>query len=175
MEKVNGLDQKDFTILELLQADGRMSLTDLGRKVGLSQPAISERVLRLEERGVITGYGARIDAQVLGLTSSAIIRLRTTHEHIAACLKRFSEMPQVIDVYRVTGEDCFVIRVIVSEPSALEAIVDGLARFGTVTTSVVLRTEPTKPIQRSLVVQAAQGAPSRTVRSRRLSRPAEPL
>jgi Lrp/AsnC family leucine-responsive transcriptional regulator len=145
------LDTKDFAILEALQVDGRLSLTALGRRIGLSQPAISERVRRLEQTGIITGYGARIDPRLLGLSSSAIVRLRTTHEHVAACLRCFSEMPEVIDVYRVTGEDCFVIRVIVSAPSALEDIVDGLARFGAVNTSVILRTQPPKTIQRSLM------------------------
>jgi Lrp/AsnC family leucine-responsive transcriptional regulator len=145
------LDTKDLAILEALQTDGRIPLSELGRQIGLSQPAISERVHRLEDRRIIIGYGARVDPRAIGLTSSAIIRLRTTHEHIAACLKRFSGMPEVIDVYRVTGEDCFVIRAIVSAPDALEGIVDGLARFGAVTTSVILRTETPKPIRRELV------------------------
>jgi Lrp/AsnC family leucine-responsive transcriptional regulator len=162
------LDTKDFAIIDALQADGRLSLAELGRRIGLSQPAISERVRRLEQRGVITGYGARIDPRMLGLSSSAIIRLRTTHEHVAACLRRFSEMPEVIDVYRVTGEDCFVIRVIVSAPSALEDIVDRLARFGAVTTSVILRTQPPKPIQRSLV-ETAPTSGVRPARQRRRS------
>jgi Lrp/AsnC family leucine-responsive transcriptional regulator len=162
------LDTKDFAILEALQVDGRLSLTELGRRIGLSQPAISERVRRLEQRGVITGYGARIDPRTLGLSSSAIIRLRTTHDHVAACLRRFSEMPEVIDVYRVTGEDCFVIRAIVSAPGALEEIVDGLARFGAVTTSVILRTQPPKPIRRSLVTTEGTSA-TKPLRPRRPS------
>jgi Lrp/AsnC family transcriptional regulator, leucine-responsive regulatory protein len=148
------LDATDHAILAVLQTDGRTPLTELGRRIGLSQPAMSERVRRLEERGVITGYGARIDPRALGLNTSAIIRLRTTHEHIPACLKRFAEMPQVIEVHRVTGDDCFVIRVIVPAPNDLEGIVDALAQFGAVTTSVVLRSEPPKAIQRSLMVAA---------------------
>jgi Lrp/AsnC family transcriptional regulator, leucine-responsive regulatory protein len=145
------LDSKDHAILAALQADGRAPLSELGRRIGLSQPAMSERVRRLEDRGVITGYSARIDPSALGLSTSAIIRLRTTHEHIAACLKRFADMPQVIEVHRVTGEDCFVIRVIVPAPSELEDLVDALARFGPVTTSVILRSEPPKAIQRGLI------------------------
>ena len=148
------LDTVDHAILEVLQADGRLPLSELGRRVGLSQPAMSERVRRLEERGVITGYGARVDPHALGLSTAAIIRLRTTHEHIRACLDRFSTMPEVIEVHRVTGEDCFVLRVIVPAPGNLEGIVDALARFGAVTTSVVLRSEAPKPIGRSLVAGA---------------------
>jgi len=150
------LDSKDHAILAALQADGRAPLSELGRRIGLSQPAMSERVRRLEDRGVITGYSARIDPSALGLSTSAIIRLRTTHEHIAACLKRFADMPQVIEVHRVTGEDCFVIRVIVPAPSELEGLVDALARFGPVTTSVILRSEPPKAIQRGLIAFTAR-------------------
>jgi Lrp/AsnC family leucine-responsive transcriptional regulator len=138
-------------IVEIMQADGRISVSELGRKVGLSQPAASERLKRLEERGIIEGYGARVSAAALGLGMMAVIRLRTTHEHIRACLKQFSEMPQVIEVLRLTGEDCFVLKVLVPTPSMLEVIVDSIARYGAVTTSLVLRSEPPKPIGRDLL------------------------
>ena len=144
------LDPTDVLIIEIMQADGRISVSELGRKVGLSQPAASERLKRLEERGIVEGYGARINAAALGLGMMAVIRLRTTHEHIRACLKQFSEMPQVIDVLRLTGEDCFILKVLVPTPSELETIVDSIARYGAVTTSLVLRSEPPKPIGRDL-------------------------
>jgi Lrp/AsnC family leucine-responsive transcriptional regulator len=145
------LDPTDMLIVEIMQADGRISVSELGRKVGLSQPAASERLKRLEERGIIEGYGARVSAAALGLGMMAVIRLRTTHEHIRACLKQFSEMPQVIEVLRLTGEDCFVLKVLVPTPSMLEVIVDSIARYGAVTTSLVLRSEPPKPIGRDLL------------------------
>jgi Lrp/AsnC family transcriptional regulator, leucine-responsive regulatory protein len=140
------------TWLEALQADGRIALSELGRQVGLSQPAMSERVKRLEDRGIITGYGARIDWQALGLSMTAIIRLKTAHEHIRACLKTFSELPYVMEVHRVTGEDCFVLKVTVPTPDKLATIVDTIGRFGAVTTSVVLRSEPPKRISRELML-----------------------
>lgn len=145
------MDSTDFAIIESLQEDGRISLSELGRRIGLSQPAVSERVKRLEERGIITGYGARIDPSALGLGMTAIIRLRTTHEHIRACLQRFAEIPYVIDVYRTTGEDCFVLKVVVPSPNDLEGIVDSIARFGAVTTSVVLRSERPKILGRTII------------------------
>jgi Lrp/AsnC family transcriptional regulator, leucine-responsive regulatory protein len=145
------LDPTDLAIIEIMQADGRISVSELGRRVGLSQPAASERLKRLEERGIIEGYGARINAAALGLGMMAVIRLRTTHEHIRACLKQFSEMPDVVEVLRLTGEDCFVLKVLVPTPSELEAIVDTIARYGAVTTSLVLRSEPAKPITRALL------------------------
>jgi Lrp/AsnC family leucine-responsive transcriptional regulator len=105
----------------------------------------------LEERGIITGYHARVDAAALGLGMTAIIRVRTTHEHIRSCLKQFAEMPQIIEVLRLTGEDCFVLKVIVPNPSELESIVDATAKYGAVTTSLILRAEPPKPIGRALL------------------------
>lgn len=145
------LDPTDMLILEIMQADGRISVSELGRQVGLSQPAASERLKRLEERGIIEGYGARINTAALGLGMMAVIRLRTTHEHIRTCLKQFAEMPQIIEVLRLTGEDCFVLKVLVPTPSELEIIVDSIARYGAVTTSLVLRGEPAKPVGRELM------------------------
>ncbi|MEZ2132833.1 MULTISPECIES: Lrp/AsnC family transcriptional regulator [unclassified Sinorhizobium] len=145
------LDPTDIAIIEVLQEDGRMAISEVGRRIGLSQPAASERVKRLEERGIIAGYGARIDPASLGFGMMAVIRLRTTHEHIRACLKLFSEMPQVIEVLRLTGEDCFLLKVLVPSPGELEMIVDTIAKFGAVTTSLVLRGEPPKVIGRALI------------------------
>jgi Lrp/AsnC family leucine-responsive transcriptional regulator len=81
----------------------------------------------------------------------AVIRLRTTHEHIQSCLKQFSEMPHVMEVLRLTGEDCFILKVFVPSPQELETIVDAVARHGAVTTSLVLRSEQPKPIGRALI------------------------
>ncbi len=148
------LDDKDFAILELLQADGRISVSELGRRIGLSQPATSERVKRLEERGVIAGYGARLDLKALGLPMTAIIRLKTAHEHIGECLKAFAALPYIVEIHRVTGDDCFVLKAIVPAPEALATIVDAIGRFGSVTTSLVLRSEPAKPISRALMLAA---------------------
>ena len=148
---VPALDPTDVAIIEVLQEDGRIAISELGRRVGLSQPATSERVKRLEERGIITGYTAKINPAALGLRMMAVIRLRTTHEHIQACLKQFSEMPHVMEVLRLTGEDCFILKVFVPSPQELETIVDAVARHGAVTTSLVLRSEQPKPIGRALI------------------------
>jgi Lrp/AsnC family transcriptional regulator, leucine-responsive regulatory protein len=145
------LDPTDVAIIEAMQEDGRIAISELGRRVGLSQPATSERVKRLEERGIITGYTAKINPAALGLRMMAVIRLRTTHEHIQSCLKQFSEMPHVMEVLRLTGEDCFILKVFVPSPQELETIVDAVARHGAVTTSLVLRSEPPKPIGRALI------------------------
>jgi Lrp/AsnC family transcriptional regulator, leucine-responsive regulatory protein len=147
------LDAKDWSILEALQLEARQSLSALGKRIGLSQPAISERIRKLEDAGIIEGYGARLNLQKLGVGLQAIVRLRTTHQHIASSVKQFESMPEVLEVHRVTGEDCFVIRCAFAEPSDLERIVDHLARYGSVTTMLVLSKPVAKHVARNIVRQ----------------------
>jgi Lrp/AsnC family leucine-responsive transcriptional regulator len=132
------LDKKDRLILQALQHDARQSLSALGKRIGLSQPAISERVRRLEEAGVIEGYAARVSLPAIGLRLQAVVRVRTTHEHIQRYVTLFQSMPEVLDAVRVTGDDCFVVRCAFAAPSDLERVVDALAAHGSVTTSLVL-------------------------------------
>jgi Lrp/AsnC family transcriptional regulator, leucine-responsive regulatory protein len=138
------LDSIDWRILEALQTDARKSLTALGKRIGLSQPSISERASKLEDAGVIEGYAARINIPKLGVRLQAIIRLKTTHRHIKTCIQQFEQMTEVLEVDRVTREDCFVIRCAVPKPEQLERIVNQLAKYGTVTTMLVL----SKPIKK---------------------------
>lgn len=139
------LDHKDRLILQALQQDARQSLSALGQRIGLSQPAVSERVKRLEADGVILGYGARLDLAAVGLPLQAVVRVRTTHAHIAACVALFERLPEVVDVVRVTGEDCFVVRCAFAEPADLERVVDRLASHGSVTTALVLSEPLSRP------------------------------
>lgn len=145
------LDARDWRILEALQQDARQSLSALGKRIGLSQPAISERVRKLEDAGVIEGYAARVNLQAVGVGLQAIIALRTTHQHLRACLEQFEQTPEVLEVHRVTGTDCFMIRCAIPRPEDLERIVDSLARYGSVTTSLVLSKPVEKPITRGIV------------------------
>ncbi|ODS66955.1 MAG: AsnC family transcriptional regulator [Acidovorax sp. SCN 65-108] len=135
------LDKKDRQILMALQHDARQSLSALGKQIGLSQPAMSERVKKLEDAGVIAGYAARINLAAVGLGLQAVVRVRTTHEHIQRYVLLFQSLPEVLDVVRVTGEDCFVVRCAFGQPADLadlERVVDALAAFGSVSTSLVL-------------------------------------
>ena len=145
------LDSKDIAILEALQRNGRMSLSELGRQIGLSQPSVSERVARLESDGIICGYSARLNLHKLGLKLSAVIRLATVHDHIATCLKRFAGMPNIIEVTRVTGQDCFILKAVFADPGELEQLIDSIAQYGPVQTAVVLRAESPKVIGRELL------------------------
>lgn len=140
------LDKLDCRILELLQQNARTSNTEIGKRVGLSQPAVTARIQKLEEDGIIEGYAARINPRRAGLEISALIRLKTTHDKIESCLRLFAATPAIIEADRITGEDCFIVRATVAAMHQLEAIIDSLAAFGAVSTSIVLASYPSKPV-----------------------------
>ena len=143
---MESLDAIDRRILELLQNDGRLSGAEVGRRVGLSQPAASARILRLERAGVITGYRAVIGPAAVGLVIHAVIRLRTTHALLTQARELAERLPDITSMVRVTGDDCLLFDVNCPDASRLEKVVDALARFGPVTTSLVLSTYPSKPL-----------------------------
>lgn len=145
------LDRLDWRILETLQSNARISNTELGKQIGLSQPAVTARIKRLEEQGVIEGYAARVNPGLVGRGIAAIVRIRTTHAQIKHCLSAFEAMPEVIEAHRITGEDCFMVRIVVADMAQLEAAIDTLANFGPVTTAVVLASYRPKTIRGSLL------------------------
>lgn len=146
------LDKKDRLILAALQAEARQSLAALGKRIGLSQAAMSERVRKLEDAGVIEGYGARVNLRALGIGLQAIIRIQTTHAGIRPYLQLFEAMPEVLEADRVTGEDCFIVRCAIAAPDDLERVVDALAAHGSVTTALVLST----PVKKIVTIGAAR-------------------
>ncbi|MFF0271446.1 Lrp/AsnC family transcriptional regulator [Kribbella sp. NPDC004536] len=140
------MDSIDRAILAILQCDGRLSGADIGRKVGLSQPAVSARIQRLERSGVIAGYRAVVDPARIGLNIHAVVRLRTSHARIVEALELFEKLPEVVSTYRLTGEDCFLLDVHTADAQRLEQVVDTIGRLGPVSTSLVLREYPAKPL-----------------------------
>lgn len=137
-EAKSDLDETDWCILSALQADGRLSYTELGKQVGLTRPAVAERVRRLEAMQVITGYRAEIDPTKLGLPILAFIRIGAIGDVFASVAKVVIEIPEVIECHRGTGGECFILKVRAASLSHLEAVIDQLTRFGQVTTSIVL-------------------------------------
>ncbi|GGE45236.1 AsnC family transcriptional regulator [Primorskyibacter flagellatus] len=135
------LDATDLAILSELAVNARMPFAEIGRRVGLSQPAMSERVKRLEDRGIIAGYRVIVDLDRIGLGLTAIIRLATDHSRINPCMEKLRSLRGVTEILRTTGEDCLHIRVTLRNTRELEQVVDAVARFGLVRTSVVLSRE----------------------------------
>lgn len=132
------MDDIDRTLLNELQRDARMSYAELGRAVGLSAPAVTERVRRLESSGLITGYHAHVDLKEAGYGIVAFIRLSTPPE-IAGQLERIAEKtPEVLEFHRVTGTEGFVVKVGASSIEHLERVLVTLLPYGQTTTSIVL-------------------------------------
>lgn len=128
------LDDLDWAILAELQADGRVAFSELGRRVSLSAPAVTERVRRLEAAGVITGYRAVVAPAAVGLPIESVIRVRDNSGRVGPAMV---EMPEVLEAVHTTGEDCWVVRVVVPDMATLEEVVGRLGRFGPTTTSLV--------------------------------------
>ncbi len=132
------LDDVDWQLLELLQEDGRLSFSELGRRVSLSGSAVTERVRRLEERGVITGYAARVDTAKLGLPIEALVRARVRSLDTPRFRTAVLPLPQVVAADHITGDECWILRVLCRNTAELEALVEKVQRYGETTTSLVL-------------------------------------
>jgi Lrp/AsnC family transcriptional regulator, leucine-responsive regulatory protein len=133
------LDDIGWSILRELQLDARLSFHELGRRVGLSAPATAERVRKLEDSGIITGYGARVDAQRVGLPITAIIRMTT----LKVALPQqpgdlIAIFPEMLECHRVTGTDSYILKIVVSSIAHLEQIINRLVPYGEPATSIVL-------------------------------------
>ena len=131
------LDDTNLRLLAELQADARVSLAELGRRVGLSSPAVADRLARLEEDGVIRGYRAEIDPRALGYTLSVVIRIRPAPRELRKVADVARDTPEVVQCDRVTGEDCYVMRAHVRDVEHLEEVIDRFVALGQTTTSVV--------------------------------------
>jgi len=132
------LDQMAWRLLRELQADARLSFSALARRVGMSTPAVAERVRRLEETGAIIGYQARVDRARLGRPLGAFLRLTTSATSYQRVIALCGSLDAVIECHHITGEDCFLIRLAVTSVAELEDVIARFRRFGTAQTSVVL-------------------------------------
>jgi Lrp/AsnC family leucine-responsive transcriptional regulator len=131
------LDTTDRALLAELQRDARLSLAELGRRVGLSAPAVADRLRRLEASGAIAGYRAVVDPRALGYALGAIVRVRPAPRQIPKVAEVARETPEVTECHRVTGEDCFFVTVRVRDIAHLEEVIDRFTPFGQTTTSIV--------------------------------------
>jgi Lrp/AsnC family transcriptional regulator, leucine-responsive regulatory protein len=132
------LDATSWQILTILQEDARIPFKELGQRVGLSSPAVTERVRRLEESGIITRYRAEINLEKLGLAIAAFITIRSFGHRCDEIRSLLQASPEVESCYRVTGSDHYLVKVTVTSIGHLEQLVDRFIPYATVTTSVVL-------------------------------------
>ena len=142
------LDSTGWQLLHALQENARLSYSELGQRVGLSSPAVAERIRRMEDAGIISGYHAEINLAKVGFPITAIIRMSTSPGERCTRFTGFVEnIPEVLTCYRVTGSDSLIMRVIASSVEHLEALIDQLSAHGQLTTSIVLST----PVGRRIV------------------------
>ncbi len=140
------LDAIAWKLLEALQRNARLSFAELGRQIGLSTPAVAERVHRLEEAGIITGYHAAINMTKLGVTIRVLVRL-TIHGgdlQVSRSVAAIKEMPEISRCHRITGAESFVIEADVVSIRHMEALIDKLSTLGATSTSTVL----SSPVER---------------------------
>ena len=131
------IDRTDWRLLEELQRDGRASYADLARVVAMSPSAVAERIRRMEETGVIAGYRAVVDPERVGLPVMAMVRLRYPTGNYRPFHALLDTTPEIIEAHHVTGEDCFVLKVLTRSMRHLEEVTGRISGLGAVTTSVV--------------------------------------
>jgi Lrp/AsnC family leucine-responsive transcriptional regulator len=131
------VDDTDRRLLAELQDDARTTLAELGRRVGLSSPAVADRLRRLESGGVIAGYRTEVDPRALGLALTAVVRVRPAPRQLHKVAELARETPEVVECHRITGEDCFFIRAHVRDVQHLEELIDRFVIYGQTTTSIV--------------------------------------
>ena len=135
------LDETDRRLLIELQEDGRLSHAELGRRVGLSPPAVAERVRRLTDDGVLLGVRAIVDPRARGFALGVIVRVRPAPRQLHKVAELARRTPEVVECHRITGEDCFFLKAHVRDVVHLEEVIDAFAAFGQTTTSV-MQTSP---------------------------------
>jgi Lrp/AsnC family transcriptional regulator, leucine-responsive regulatory protein len=133
----NGLDGTNVALLQQVRADARVSNAELGRRVGLSAPAVAERLARLEEEGAITGYRAELDPRALGYSLSVVLRIRPAPRELKKVAELAQRTPEVVECHRITGDDCYLMRMWVRDVDHLEEVIDRFAPYGQTTTSIV--------------------------------------
>jgi Lrp/AsnC family transcriptional regulator, leucine-responsive regulatory protein len=131
------LDKINCRLLEELQSDARLSMAELGRRVSLSAPAVGERVQRLEEAGVITGYRVEVDPRAIGFPIGVIVRVRPNARQLHKIPDVARAIPEVVECHRITGEDCFSIQLHLRSIDDLEEIIDQFLPYGRTTTSIM--------------------------------------
>ena len=141
LENERLLDVTGWHILEALQENARLSFSELGQRVGLSSPAVAERVRRMEDAGIISGYRAEINTARIGYPITAIIRISLSPGERCTRLSAFAQaIPEVLECHRVAGSDSLIMKIMASSVEHLESLIDKLSEYGLLTTSIVLST-----------------------------------
>jgi len=140
------LDKVDETILTTLVENGRTTTAELARKVKLSSPSVAERVKRLEEAGIITGYSANVSAEAIGLPIAVWFRVRPVPGEMQRVAEIIQSIPEITQCDRVTGEDCFLARANLASIAGMERVIDLIVPYAMTNTSII----QSSPVERRL-------------------------
>ena len=130
-------DATNLELLRLLENNPRASISDLARRVGMSNPAVKERIIQLEESGIVAGYRLDLNAKDLGYEVMAFVRVRPLPGHLHKIAELAQTIPEITECHRITGEDCFILKVYVKQISSLDHVLDQFLVHGQTTTSIV--------------------------------------
>ena len=144
------LDDTGWQILTSLQENARISFKELAQQIKLSPPAVAERIRRMEDAGIITGYRVELNLEKLGLPMTAFIQISSAGEKCIKFSKVITELPEVIECHRITGSDHFILKVVVSSATHLKTLLDRLVPYGQLTPSIVL----SSPVNRRRIEQS---------------------
>lgn len=131
------LDELDVRILKSLVANARISTAEIARSIGMSSPSVAERVKRLEEAGVITGYSATISPEAIGFLISVWLRIRPVPGALKKVAEIIREIPEIVECDRVTGEDCFLARAHLKSVADMERVIDLIVPHAMTNTSII--------------------------------------
>ena len=134
------LDETDWIILQLVQANARMSFAEIGRRTDLSPPAAAERLRRLEDAGVIVGYHARVNPNRLGLTMPVVVEVQVKRAEYPRFQKAVQKLPWILECHHITGRAAFLLKAAVPDVASLELLIGHLSQFGDTATSLILST-----------------------------------
>jgi Lrp/AsnC family leucine-responsive transcriptional regulator len=146
------LDQIGWKLLQELQFNGRLSYAELGRRVGLTTPAVVERVRRMEEAGIIRGFHADVDPIKLGMPITAFIRMSVVGDVFNKIVATVKNCPEVVECHRGTGADSFIMKAHVRSVEHLESLIDRLTPLGTTSTSIVL----SSPVEKRAIMKSEE-------------------
>ena len=131
------LDPVNLRLLAELQRNPRITMSELARRLGMSSPAVTDRVQRLEDNGIITGYRLELDPRALGWPVAAFVRIRPGPGQLTRITELARNTPEVVECHRITGEDCFLLKIYVAEIDKLEEVLDRFLMHGQTTSSIV--------------------------------------
>ncbi|GGJ19060.1 Lrp/AsnC family transcriptional regulator [Deinococcus roseus] len=136
--EIKSLDQTDLKILHALQENARASFAEIAKQVGLTAPAVTERIRKLEHAGVITGYRTELDLRQLGFDVQALILIEVTYKDEQAFMRYAGEKQEVLECHHLLGQSAFSLKVCVKKMLDLEALIRELMKFGQTTTHILL-------------------------------------